>query len=112
MPVALAGRARGQAGRLAGIAPERQANLVPAAVDVLAAHALVPCAFEGPAIRVAREGFQPDARLLDAIGERIEVIKRYPAAAALYLQNGAAPAAGWTFRNADIAHTLELLGAW
>jgi gamma-glutamyltranspeptidase/glutathione hydrolase len=64
-----------------------------------------------PAIRVAREGFQPDARLLDAIGERIEVIKRYPAAAALYLQNGAAPAAGWTFKNPDIAHTLELLGA-
>jgi len=64
-----------------------------------------------PAIRVAREGFQPDARLLDAIGERIEVIKRYPAAAALYLQNGATPAAGWTFKNPDIAQTLELLGA-
>jgi len=64
-----------------------------------------------PAIRVAREGFQPDARLLDAIGERIEVIKRFPAAAALYLQNGAAPPAGWTFKNPDIAHTLELLAA-
>ena len=64
-----------------------------------------------PAIRVAREGFQPDARLLDAIAERIEVIKRYPAAAALYLQNGAAPPAGWTFKNPDIAHTLELIAA-
>lgn len=64
-----------------------------------------------PAIRVAREGFQPDARLLDAIGERIEVIRRYPAAAALYLQNGAAPPAGWIFKNPDIARTLELIAA-
>ena len=64
-----------------------------------------------PAIRVARDGFEPDARLLDAIAERIEVIKRYPAAAALYLQDGAAPKAGWVFRNPDIAHTLELLAA-
>jgi gamma-glutamyltranspeptidase/glutathione hydrolase len=63
-----------------------------------------------PAIRVAREGFQPDARLLDAIGERIDVIKRYPAAAALYLQDGGAPKAGWTFKNPDIARTLELIG--
>ena len=62
-----------------------------------------------PAMRVAREGFQPDARLLDAIGERIEVIKRYPAAAALYLENGAAPKAGWTFKNPDIARTLEVI---
>jgi len=64
-----------------------------------------------PAIRIAREGFQPDARLLDAIAERIEVIKRYPAAAALYLQNGAPPQTGWTFKNPDIAQTLELFGA-
>jgi len=62
-----------------------------------------------PAMRVAREGFQPDARLLDAIGERLDVIKRYPAAAALYLENGAAPKAGWTFKNPDIARTLEVI---
>ena len=62
-----------------------------------------------PAMRVARAGFQPDARLLDAIGERIDVIKRYPAAAALYLDNGAAPKAGWTLKNPDIARTLEVI---
>ena len=62
-----------------------------------------------PAMRIARAGFQPDARLLDAIGERIDVIKRYPAAAALYLENGAAPKAGWTFKNPDIARTLEVI---
>ena len=62
-----------------------------------------------PAMRIARAGFEPDARLLDAIGERIEVIKRYPAAAALYLENGAAPKAGWTFKNPDIARTLGVI---
>ena len=64
-----------------------------------------------PAMRIAREGFQPDARLLDAIAERVDVIKRYPASAALYLDNGVPPKAGWTLKNPDIAHTLELLAA-
>jgi len=64
-----------------------------------------------PAMRIAREGFQPDARLLDAIAERVEVIKRYPASAALYLDHGAPPQAGWTFKDPDIAHTLELIAA-
>jgi len=64
-----------------------------------------------PAIRIAREGFEPDARLFDAIGERIEVIKRYPASAALFLDHGVAPKAGWVLKNPDIAQTLELLAA-
>ena len=64
-----------------------------------------------PAMRIARAGFQPDARLLDAIAERINVIKRYPASARLYLDNGAAPQAGWVFKNPDIARTLELIAA-
>jgi gamma-glutamyltranspeptidase/glutathione hydrolase len=64
-----------------------------------------------PAIRIAREGFQPDARFLDAIGERTEVIKRFPGSAALYLDNGVAPKAGWTFKNPDLATTLELIAA-
>jgi gamma-glutamyltranspeptidase/glutathione hydrolase len=62
-----------------------------------------------PAMRVAREGFQPDARLLDAIAERIDVIKRYPASAALLLDHGVAPKAGWTLKNPDIAQTLEVI---
>ena len=64
-----------------------------------------------PAIRIAREGFAPDARFLSAVGERIDVIKRYPASAALYLDNGAIPKAGWTFKTPDLAHTLELIAA-
>ena len=64
-----------------------------------------------PAIRIAREGFQPDERFTEAIGERLEVIKRFPGSAALYLDNGAPPKAGWTFKNPDLAKTLELIAA-
>ena len=64
-----------------------------------------------PAIRIAREGFQPDARFLDAIADRLEVIKRYPASAALYLDNGTVPKAGWTFKSPDLAATLERIAA-
>ena len=64
-----------------------------------------------PAIRIAREGFQPDERFLEGIATRIDVIKRYPGSAALYLDNGAAPKAGWVFKNPDIAKTFELIAA-
>jgi gamma-glutamyltranspeptidase/glutathione hydrolase len=64
-----------------------------------------------PAIRIAREGFQPDERFLEGIAARVDVIKRYPASAALYLDNGAAPKAGWVFKNPDIAKTFELIAA-
>ena len=64
-----------------------------------------------PAIRIAREGFQPDERFLEGIATRIDVIRRYPGSAALYLDNGAAPKAGWVFKNPDIAKTFELIAA-
>jgi len=64
-----------------------------------------------PAIRIAREGFEPDARFLDAIAERIEVIKRYSGSAALYLDHGVAPKAGWILKDPDMAHTFELIAA-
>jgi gamma-glutamyltranspeptidase/glutathione hydrolase len=64
-----------------------------------------------PAIRIARDGFQPDARFLGELAHRAEVIKRYPGAAALLLDNGATPKAGWMFKNPDLARTLELIAA-
>jgi gamma-glutamyltranspeptidase / glutathione hydrolase len=64
-----------------------------------------------PAIRIARDGFQPDARCLGELAQRTDVIKRYPAAAALLLENGVAPKVGWTLKNPDLAHTLELIAA-
>ncbi|MBO9664930.1 gamma-glutamyltransferase [Dokdonella sp.] len=60
-----------------------------------------------PAIRLAREGFQPDGRFLKELAARKEVIARYPGSAALYLVDGEAPKAGWTFKSPDLARVLE-----
>ncbi|WP_036137075.1 gamma-glutamyltransferase [Luteibacter sp. 9135] len=64
-----------------------------------------------PAIRIAREGFQPDARFLGAIEGRQAVLSRYPSSAAIYLPGGAVPSPGWTLRQPDLANTLERLAA-
>ncbi|HET7557254.1 MAG TPA: gamma-glutamyltransferase [Rhodanobacteraceae bacterium] len=60
-----------------------------------------------PAIRIARNGFQPDARFLSELHERAKVIARYPGSAKLLLPDGKPPRAGWTFKNPDLADTLE-----
>ncbi|MEO6968753.1 MAG: gamma-glutamyltransferase [Rhodanobacteraceae bacterium] len=60
-----------------------------------------------PAIRIARDGFQPDARFLSELNERVRIIARYPASATLLLPGGKPPQAGWTFKNPDLAATLE-----
>lgn len=60
-----------------------------------------------PAIRIARDGFQPDARFLSELHERSQVIARFPASAKLLLPGGKPPQAGWTFKNPDLADTLE-----
>jgi gamma-glutamyltranspeptidase/glutathione hydrolase len=62
-----------------------------------------------PAIRIARDGFQPDERFLGAIEERKDVLARYPASAALLLPGGAVPQKGWTFKQPNLANTLERL---
>jgi gamma-glutamyltranspeptidase/glutathione hydrolase len=62
-----------------------------------------------PAIRIAREGFEPDSRFLGGLAEEREIVARYPGAAALYLVDGQAPKAGWTFRTPDLARVLEAL---
>ncbi|MEO5625297.1 MAG: gamma-glutamyltransferase [Dokdonella sp.] len=62
-----------------------------------------------PAIRIARDGFQPDARFLGGLASEREIIKRSPAAVALYLVDGEAPKAGWTFRTPDLARVFEVL---
>lgn len=64
-----------------------------------------------PAIRIARNGFKPDARMLERIAARKDVLARYPASAALYLVHGEAPKAGWTFKTPDLASVLEDIAA-
>ncbi|GMV29561.1 MAG: gamma-glutamyltransferase [Rhodanobacteraceae bacterium] len=60
-----------------------------------------------PAIRLAREGFAPDARSLMFLGMRKDVIARDPGASALFLPGGEVPKAGWVLKNPDLARTLE-----
>jgi gamma-glutamyltranspeptidase/glutathione hydrolase len=63
-----------------------------------------------PAIRVARDGFKPDGRLINAITEREQEIRRWPASVAKYLPGDKPPVAGEVWRDPDQARTLELLG--
>jgi gamma-glutamyltranspeptidase/glutathione hydrolase len=64
-----------------------------------------------PAIRIARDGFQPDERLRGAIAGTQKVLERWPASAAKYLPGGKPPAEGAIWRDPDQARTLELLAA-
>ena len=61
------------------------------------------------AIRFAREGFPVYARLEKGYGERRSVMERYPGTRAVYLADGDPPKVGETFRQPDLARTLELL---
>jgi len=63
-----------------------------------------------PAIRLAREGFKPDGRMINAISERQDDIKRWPASVVKYLPDGKPPVAGQVWRDPDQARTLEILG--
>jgi len=62
-----------------------------------------------PAIRLARDGFQPDPRLLGAISDRQKELQRWPASASKYLPGGQPPVAGALWRDPDQARTLEKL---
>lgn len=64
-----------------------------------------------PAIKIAREGFQPDSRFIGELAGTTERIARYPASAALYLVDGQAPQVGWTFRTPDLAQVLEKIAS-
>src|SRR5581483_11398112 len=85
----------------------------PAALVWLAQHygKLPLSASLAPAIRIAREGFAPDARFLAELKLRADVVKRYPASAALLLDHGEVPKPGWIFKSPDLASTLELIAA-
>lgn len=85
----------------------------PAALVWLAAHyGKLPLGKSlAPAIRIAREGFQPGRTFLEAIADHREQIARYPGTKALLMPGGDVPKPGWTFRNPDLAATLERIAA-
>ncbi|UPG86879.1 gamma-glutamyltransferase [Luteibacter aegosomatis] len=64
-----------------------------------------------PAIRVAKEGFQPDERFLGTIADHKDDLSRYPASAAVLLPGGQVPQKGWTLKQPDLAKTLERIAA-
>ena len=64
-----------------------------------------------PAIRIARNGFALDKRLVEEIADRKSVMDRFAATRALYFPAGAVPKVGARFRNPDLARTLELVAA-
>src|SRR5690348_6103501 len=61
-----------------------------------------------PAIRLARDGFPLDARFRDMIAAKQDLLKRWPAAAAVFLDHGQVPAQGWLLKQSDLADTFEL----
>ena len=64
-----------------------------------------------PAIRLARDGFQPDARLRGSIAGEQKDIQRWPASVAKYLPDGKPPAEGAIWHDPDQARTWELIAA-
>jgi gamma-glutamyltranspeptidase/glutathione hydrolase len=64
-----------------------------------------------PAIRIAKDGYEPDSRFLGELARRKDAIKRFPGSAALYLVNGEVPPEGWVFKTPDLARVLEALAA-
>jgi len=60
-----------------------------------------------PAIRLAREGFPVDEKYHAMMKWRIDVIKRWPAAAEALLANGKVPAVGHIIKLPDLAWVLQ-----
>lgn len=64
-----------------------------------------------PAMRLAREGFEVDSRYVSAARVREALLRMDPAAASVFLREGAVPAAGDVVRQPALAATLERLAA-
>jgi gamma-glutamyltranspeptidase/glutathione hydrolase len=62
-----------------------------------------------PAIRLAKDGFRPDARLLGSIRDEQKNLQRWPASAAKFLPGGKPPVDGELWRDPAQARTLERL---
>ena len=60
-----------------------------------------------PAIRIARDGFALDEKFIMLLKWRYDVIKRWPAAAEAFLDNGELPSVGYVVRLPDLAWVLE-----
>jgi gamma-glutamyltranspeptidase / glutathione hydrolase len=62
-----------------------------------------------PAVRLARDGFPMTANVSESIAAERERLARDPETARVFLPGGAPPAPGTTFRQPDLAKTLEAI---
>ncbi|MGB8327542.1 MAG: gamma-glutamyltransferase, partial [Steroidobacteraceae bacterium] len=62
-----------------------------------------------PAIKLARDGFPIYARLQGGLRAKIEILRKQPAVARLWLDQGEVPPIGFVVRQPDLARTLETL---
>jgi gamma-glutamyltranspeptidase / glutathione hydrolase len=63
-----------------------------------------------PATRLARDGFEVDARYARAAAQRERLLQSRSEAARVFLENNRAPRLGWRLRQPALAQTLERLG--
>ena len=63
-----------------------------------------------PAVRLARGGFEVDARYARAATQRERLLQSRPDAARVFLRDARAPQAGWRLLQPALARTLERLG--
>jgi gamma-glutamyltranspeptidase / glutathione hydrolase len=84
----------------------------PAALaHVAARYGALPLAVSlAPAVRLAREGFEVDARYARAATQRERLLQSRPEAARVFLDEKRAPRPGWRLRQPALAQTLERLG--
>jgi gamma-glutamyltranspeptidase / glutathione hydrolase len=65
----------------------------------------------GPAMRLAADGFEVDARYVAAARFRAKLLQTDPATARVFLAGGEVPAAGYVVRQPELAQTLAVLAA-
>ncbi len=85
-------------------------GLPAALVELAQKHGRLPLATSlAPAIRIAHEGFPVYARMASGYQQRREVMRRYPGTREVYERGGKPIAEGDTFRQPELARTLQLL---
>ncbi len=82
-----------------------------ALVHVAARYGALPLAVSlAPAVRLARDGFEVDARYARLAALRERFVQARPEAARIFLEDNRAPRPGWRLRQRELAVTLERLG--
>ncbi len=62
-----------------------------------------------PAIKLARDGFSLDRLFHAMIANRVDKLRQWPAATAVFMPGGQVPPAGYLLKQPDLARTLELI---